>query len=60
LGYGTAFALGATTASFLFFFALGYGARLLTPFFARPRAWQILDALVGLTMWILALSIARG
>jgi L-lysine exporter family protein LysE/ArgO len=59
-GHGAAFALGATTASFLFFFALGYGARLLTPFFARPRAWQILDALVGLTMWILALSIARG
>jgi L-lysine exporter family protein LysE/ArgO len=30
--------------------SLGYGARLLAPVFARPRAWQVLDALIGLTM----------
>ena len=48
------FGFGAMFASFTFFFALGYGAVLLAPFFARPRAWQILDALVGLTMWAIA------
>ncbi|SFK07561.1 LysE/ArgO family amino acid transporter [Celeribacter neptunius] len=51
------FALGAVTASFLFFFALGYGARLLQPLFARPRAWQLLDALIALVMWKIALSL---
>lgn len=49
-----AFGLGAVTASFTFFFALGYGARLLAPLFAKPKAWNILDALVGLLMLGLA------
>jgi len=48
------FALGAMSASFLFFFSLGYGARLLRPLFADPRAWRVLDALIGLTMAALA------
>ena len=49
-----AFAFGAVTASFGFFFGLGYGARMLAPVFARPRAWQILDALIGVVMWAIA------
>lgn len=49
-----AFAGGATLASFLYFFALGYGARLLAPFFAKPRSWQVLDMIVGLTMLAIA------
>lgn len=48
------FAMGAVSASFVFFFALGYGARLLTPLFAKPKAWNILDALVGVLMLYLA------
>lgn len=48
------FASGAVSASFVFFFALGYGARLLKPIFARPKAWNILDALVGILMLYLA------
>lgn len=59
-GRGLWFALGAMTASFCFFFGLGYGARLLARFFARPRAWQALDGLVGLTMWSLAAGLALG
>lgn len=52
-----AFGIGATTASLLFFFALGYGARLLSPLFRRPRAWQVLDAGIALVMWGLAASL---
>lgn len=48
------FASGAVSASFLFFFALGYGARLLRPLFARPKAWNILDGLIGVLMLYLA------
>jgi len=52
------FAGGAMLASFCWFFALGYGARLLAPVFATPKAWRILDALIGCTMWLLAAKLA--
>ncbi len=45
-----AFALGAMSSSFVFFFSLGYGAGVLSPIFARPRAWQILDVVIGVVM----------
>ncbi len=48
------FVAGASSASLLWFCALGFGARWLAPFFAQPRAWQVLDALIGLTMWALS------
>lgn len=49
-----AFAVGAASASISFFFALGYGARILSPVMASPRAWAILDVMVGLLMWAIA------
>jgi L-lysine exporter family protein LysE/ArgO len=49
---------GAAVASVGWFSALGFGARLLTPLFARPVAWRILDAFVGLTMVALAANLA--
>ena len=49
-----AFGLGAGCASLVFFFLLGYGARLLAPLLARPGAWRVLDAAIGLTMWAIA------
>ena len=52
-----AFGLGAMTGSLLFFFALGYGARLLAPVVARPRAWQVLELGIGIVMWAIALSL---
>ncbi|WP_106182941.1 LysE/ArgO family amino acid transporter [Candidatus Pandoraea novymonadis] len=51
------FALGAMTASVLWFNVLGYGARLLGPLFAKPRAWQILDGIVGTMMWTIAIGL---
>lgn len=51
------FALGAISASFLFFFALGYGARLLLPVFKNRKAWQILDVMIAVVMWSIALSL---
>jgi L-lysine exporter family protein LysE/ArgO len=53
-----AFALGAMTASFLFFFSLGYGARLLRPVFARPGAWRVLEVAIGLVMCTIAATLA--
>ena len=48
------FAGGAALSSAAWFSALGYGARWLAPVFARPRAWQVLDALIGAVMLALA------
>ena len=59
-GDSAAFGAGAVLASFVFFFGLGYGARVLAPIFRRPRAWQVLDVLVGVVMWSIAASLAIG
>ena len=48
------FAGDAMLASLVFFFALGYGAALLRPIFAKPVSWRILEVVVGLTMWTIA------
>lgn len=55
-----AFVVGAGAASTLWFAALGVGARWLTPLFARPIAWRVLDAAVALTMWTLAALLAAS
>ncbi len=56
-----AFGVGAASASFAFFGALGYGARLLVPVFERPVAWVWLETGVGCVMWAIALGlILRG
>ena len=53
------FVTGACVASLTWFSLLGFGARWLAPWFARPRAWQLLDGLIGLTMWVLAALLVR-
>ncbi|MCU4412772.1 LysE/ArgO family amino acid transporter [Acinetobacter sp. WU_MDCI_Axc73] len=52
-----AFAAGAVTASFVFFFSLGFGARLLEPVFENPKAWKVLDIIIGIVMWLIAWSL---
>ena len=54
------FGAGAALASGVWFAALGFGARLLQPLFARPLAWRVLDGLIALTMGALALMVWFG
>lgn len=54
------FAVGAGTASILWFCGLGFGARYASPLLARPRAWQVLDVLIGVVMLLIALQLALG
>ena len=49
--------VGAVSASFVFFYTLGFGARLLAPVFSQPVAWRILDACVGALMWAIAIHL---
>ncbi len=51
------FAAGAATASVVWFTALGFGAKLLVPVFARPVTWRVLDAVIAGVMFILAASL---
>lgn len=51
------FAVGAALGSFSFFAALGFGARLLAPMFARPASWVVLEVVVGLTMWTIGAAL---
>ena len=53
------FVAGAAVASATWFSLLGFGARWLAPWFAHPRAWQVLDGLIGLTMWVLSAMMVR-
>lgn len=56
-GERVAYGAGAMIASFVWFFGLGYGARLLAPIFARPTAWRVLDAAIGVIMSLLAIAL---
>ena len=51
------FSLGEMLESVVWFFALGFGAQLLTPIFRRASAWRIFDAIVAVLLWILAASL---
>ena len=54
------FGLGAAIGSILWFSALGFGARLLRPLFARPIAWRVLDVIIAIVMIALAVSLLVG
>ena len=53
-----AFALGASLASFVFFFSLAYGAKLLIPVMQSPNSWRILDFLIAVIMFIISIKLA--
>ncbi|SFT05515.1 LysE/ArgO family amino acid transporter [Saccharopolyspora flava] len=62
-GYGAMrweFGAGALAASCVWFVALGFGARLLTGFFARPSSWRVLDGAIAVMMVSLGTSLLAG
>lgn len=54
------FGAGACAGSTIWFVALGFGAVLVAPLLARPRAWQVLDLLIAATMLVIAGGLAFG
>jgi L-lysine exporter family protein LysE/ArgO len=59
-GEGVAFASGAITASFLFFFSLGYAAKWLRPLLAKPASWRFIEGSIALVMFFLAKTLLFG
>ena len=55
-----AYVLGASIASFVFFFSLAYGAKLLSPTMQRPIAWRLLDSFIAFVMFTLAIKMAQA
>ncbi len=53
-----AYVLGASLASFIFFFSLAYGAKLLAPIMQKPSSWRTLDFLIALIMFTIAIKLA--
>ena len=51
------FAVGAILASFIWFFALAYGAQYLAPLFGKAITWKILDFFIAILMWTIAGSL---
>jgi L-lysine exporter family protein LysE/ArgO len=56
-GQQLAFGVGAVSGSFVFFFSLGYGAKLLIPVFKKPKAWKVLEFIIGFVMLALGISL---
>ena len=54
------FGAGAALGSVVWFSALGYGAKLLRPVFAKPGAWRVLDGLIAAVMLFLGARMALG
>lgn len=52
-----AFAMGTILSSWIFFFSLGYGAKFLLPLFQNSISWKILDFLIGIIMWVIAINL---
>ena len=52
------FAVGACSASFVWFFGIAYGAILLAPMMQKPSHWRILDSLIALIMFVIAINLA--
>ena len=55
-----AYVLGASLASFVFFFSLAYGAKFLSPTMQRPIAWRLLDSFIAFVMFTLAIKMAQA
>lgn len=51
------FLFGALLSSFVWFFALGFGAKFLLPIFKKPKAWRLLEFLIGCIMWYIAFGL---
>ena len=55
-----AYVLGASLASFVFFFSLAYGAKLLSPIMQKPIAWRVLDGFIAFVMFSLAIKMVHS
>ncbi|MCP4475297.1 MAG: amino acid transporter [Gammaproteobacteria bacterium] len=51
------FLIGAVLTSFIWFFSLGYGSKLLAPLFRKNITWRVLDVIIGCIMWWITIEL---
>ncbi|MFA6916898.1 MAG: LysE/ArgO family amino acid transporter [Parachlamydiales bacterium] len=51
------FAFGAISASFVWFFTITFGARLISPLLQKSSAWRIIDSAIAFMMWGIAVTL---
>ncbi|MEY4899114.1 MAG: hypothetical protein RL294_925 [Actinomycetota bacterium] len=51
------FALGASVASIVWFLSLAYGAKALSRYVTKPAFWRVLDTIIAIIMFGLAISL---
>jgi L-lysine exporter family protein LysE/ArgO len=54
------YAIGACFASFIWFFGISYGARILNPLMQKTRSWQIFDILIAIIMFVISFNLASA
>jgi L-lysine exporter family protein LysE/ArgO len=54
------FGASAVSASFIFFFCLGYGARILAPYFQSVNFWKVLDIVIAFIMYLIAIGLIKS
>ena len=54
------FGASAVSASFIFFFCLGYGARILAPYFQSVNFWKVLDIVIAFIMYSIAIGLIKS
>jgi L-lysine exporter family protein LysE/ArgO len=52
------FALGAVVSSFVWFSSIGFGAKAAARFMAKPVFWKVLDILIAVVMFSIAIMLA--
>jgi len=56
--YKVYFGIGACSASFVWFFCLSYGAKLINPIMQKPLNWRILDLVIAFIMFFISINLA--
>jgi L-lysine exporter family protein LysE/ArgO len=52
------FALGACIASWIWFTTIGFGARSASRYMSKPLFWKILDTIIAIVMFTIAITLA--
>ncbi|WP_089138787.1 LysE/ArgO family amino acid transporter [Vibrio rumoiensis] len=53
------FLVGALSASAIWFYGVAYIAKKLIPLFANPKTWQVLDSVIAVIMFSIAVGLGK-
>ena len=60
IGEQAPFAVSASLASFVWFFAIGFGAKALRGPLSQPKVWRVIDLMIAAIMFWIAIKLLLG